>query len=257
MTTAAHGITAEVGDLRAIATQVAGALASVRLMDGRAFIRTPVLFASGSAVVIVVEQQPDGRFRVADFGQGYEEALQHGCAIGFTRRAGTAATSLGLAFQSRELFLAGVTREALSQAVALVASSVLRILEQARASAGEARERSPIARLAQRLRGLFPDRVVHEQAELRGASTQNWTVAVLLESERGQTVLDFVQPHLTAVSIEATKMEDLGARDNPPARVAIVRSKAAFEAPLLTLLARHARVIEREAPDATLRRAAA
>lgn len=43
-------------------------------MDGRAFIRTPILFASGTAQVAMVEAQPGGTWRVSDPGQGHEEA---------------------------------------------------------------------------------------------------------------------------------------------------------------------------------------
>jgi hypothetical protein len=54
------------GSLPEIAEQVARGLSKASMLAGRAFIRTAVLFPSGSTVVVVIHDEGGGRFRVSD-----------------------------------------------------------------------------------------------------------------------------------------------------------------------------------------------
>ena len=56
-------------DLHTIADEVARSLAGAEVFGGRAFVRTPVLLPSGAAIVVAIEPEAGGRFRISDLGQ--------------------------------------------------------------------------------------------------------------------------------------------------------------------------------------------
>ncbi|MCW8088031.1 hypothetical protein [Sabulicella glaciei] len=239
-----------------LADRVAADLASARLMEGRVFLRLPILFGSGTHLVAVIEVEPDGLFRVSDLGQGYEEASQMGVATAYLRRARATAPAAGLRLMDRELAFLRVPERALPAACAALSSHVLRLVEHAAAVGAAARVRDGRTRFADRLRELFPNRRVEVEAPLRGASLQEWSVDVLLEDDGRRAVFDFVKPHLTSVSLEVAKTGDLAALESPPRCISVVRRKAAF-GPMLALLSQHASVIEEDAPRPSIERAAA
>ena len=244
------------GDLAELAGAIAGSLASARVLDGRAFIRTPILFASGTALVAVLEQEPGGTWRVSDLGQGYEEAAQLGVAPSYLHRARAALAAEGAALEGHEVVLTRVGSAGLASACAVLCSLVLRLLEQARVTATAARERGRKARLMAKLGELFPQRRIEPDAVLRGGSTQEWTVDALVEEDGRRVVFDLVKPHLTSVALEVTKMGDLLALETAPRCVSVVRRKADF-GPMLTLLSQAAQVVEEAAPPHAYLRAAA
>jgi hypothetical protein len=244
------------GDLAELVGAIAGSLASARVLEGRAFIRTPILFASGTALVAVLEQEPSGTWRVSDLGQGYEEAAQLGVAPTYLHRARTALPAEGAVLEGHEVVFTRVGSAGLASACAVLCSLVLRLLEQARVTATAARERGRKARLMAKLTDLFPQRHIEPDAVLRGSSTQEWTVDALVEDNGRRVVFDLVKPHLTSVALEVTKVGDLIALENAPRCVTVVRKKEEF-GPMLSLLAQTSRVVEEAAPPQTFLRAAA
>lgn len=244
------------GSLTTLATQIAASLASARVMESRVFIRTPILFASGTALVAVVEAEPGGTWRVSDLGQGHEEAVQLSVATTYLRHARAVADAEGVTLVGHELVMERIGEARLAPACAVLCSLVLRLVEHARATATAARVRSSKARLVAKLTTLFPRGHVEPDAALRGSSTQEWTVAALVEDEGRRVVFDLVKPHLTSVAMEVTKVGDLRGLDTPPRCVSVVRRKADF-GPRLALLSQVSRVVEEGAPDQTFRRAAA
>jgi hypothetical protein len=75
--------------LAQLADEIARSLAHARMLDGRAYIRTPTLFPSGATAVVVIEEEGGGRYRLSDLGQGFDEASQRdkmpGAVIGSSR----------------------------------------------------------------------------------------------------------------------------------------------------------------------------
>jgi hypothetical protein len=244
------------GGIAELAGQIASSLASARVMEGRAFIRTPILFASGTSLVAVVEAEPGGTWRVSDLGQGHEEAVQLGVASTYLHRARAAAEAEGASLHGHELVFARVGEAGLASACAVLCSLVLRLVEQAHVAAAAARQRGGKARLVAKLTELFPQRRIEQDALLRGNSTQEWSVDALVEDDGRRVVFDLVKPHLTSVALEVTKMGDLVALENAPRCVSVVRRKADF-GPMLTLLSQAARVVEEAAPRQAYLRAAA
>ena len=77
----------------------------------------------------------------------------------------------------------------------------------------------------------------------------------VLRGDAGQAVFAFVTPHQTSVVFATAKFHDLARLDQAPVRVAVVHRKAAL-GDLLPLVAQAARVIEDDAPDRIVTRAA-
>lgn len=243
--------------LAKLAEEVARSLAKAGTLDGRAYIRTPVLLPSGASVVVVLEAEDEAghSYRLSDLRQGYEEALQLGCALLYRRRAAEAAARSGLAFLGDALVLGGVDRGQLVAATAVLANAVSAAVEHARLSAPDRQRNRATKRFVTRLGGLFNPAHVRVGEEIRGASTHAWRVDALVETEYGLAVFDLVAAHISSVGVANAKFHDLARLDRPPARVAVVRSKRDL-GDLLTVLSQSARVVEQDAPDPALRRAA-
>ncbi len=244
------------GDLAELAGTIADSLASARVLEGRAFIRTPILFASGTALVAVVEAEPGGTWRVSDLGQGHEEAAQLGVAPTYLHRARAALPAEGAALEGHEVVFTRVSSARLAAACAVLCSLLLRLVEQARVTATAARERGRKARLVAKLGELFPKRHIEPDAVLRGSSTQEWTVDALVEDDGRRAVFDRVCPRLSSVPLDVTQVGELPPLESAPRCVSVVRRKEEF-GPLLTLLSQSARVVAEAAPAQAFLRAAA
>ena len=241
--------------LAALAEQVARGLAKASMLDGRAFIRTPVLLPSGSTVVVVIQEEGGGRYRVSDLGQGDDEADLLGIVPTYRAQARDMAHLTGLAFDGRAFVAAALDPSRLIGATMAVANATSRALERAMQRAERRRTDAAVDRLLARLHRLFPAADLTRDAELRGASTHPWHFDAVLRGEARQTVFDIVMPHQTSVAFAAAKFHDLARLDHAPARVAVVPSKAAF-GDLLAVVAQAAQVIEADAPDRAFSRVA-
>lgn len=237
-------------DLGSIAAEIRAGLSSAEVLGGRAYIRTPLLLPSGSSIVVVVEQQGKGRFRISDLGQGLDEAETLGFARLYRRQAEEVARLHGLAATNGEIWLADLDREGLTGAVMALATAVLRAFERAMLRAADRRPQTAADRLIARLHRLFPDRRVQPEAEVRGASTHAWQVDAAVETERGLALFDIVSPAPVSVAFAAAKFHDIALLERPPARIAVVRRKDAF-GDLLPVVAQAAKVVQEDASDAT------
>lgn len=241
--------------LAATAEQVARGLSKASMLDGRAFIRTPVLFPSGSTVVVVLHEEGGNRYRVSDLGQGLEEADTLGIATIYRNQAAEVAARSGLAFDHTAFVATTLEPDQLVGAVMAVANAAGRALERALLRSESRRQEAATDRLVTRLRQVFPKAQVSRDVELRGASTHPWNFDALVRSGGDQAVFDLVTPHPASVAFASTKFHDLARLDHAPARIAMVRRKASF-GDLLAVVAQAARVVEETAPDRSLTRAA-
>ncbi len=242
-------------DLAALAGRVARDLAGSDWLDGRAFIRTPILFPSGATAVVVIEDEGGGRLRLSDLGQGRDEAELQGIGAAYRRQAQEVAQRSGLTVEAGALVLAGITAAQAVAGVMTVANAAVRALERASVRAAQRPDAAEVERLYTRLATIFPRAQVTREAEIRGASTHPWSFAAMLETDRGRTVFDLVHPHHTAIAFAAAKFHDLARLEHPPRRVAVVHRKAAL-GDLLAVVGQAATVVEDDAADSVLRRAA-
>ncbi|MEO9213809.1 MAG: hypothetical protein ABI242_11765 [Caulobacteraceae bacterium] len=244
------------GSFERIAEDVARGLSKASMLGGRAFIRTPVLFPSGSTVVVVIHEEGGGRFRVSDLGQGSEEADTLGIAASFRTQAAEIAARSGIEFDDHAFIVTALGRDQLVGAVMAVANASGRALERAMLRTERGREAASVRRLVAKLERVFPEADVIREAELRGVSDTAWRVDALVRADEGQAAFDFVTPHPNSVTFATAKFLDISRLENPPLRVAVVHRKASL-GDLLTVLAHVARVVEEDAPDATFARALA
>ncbi len=243
-------------DLDGIATEISRGLASTEVFGGRAYIRTPMLLPSGASVVVVIEPEGAGRFRITDLGQGHEEAEALGFGRIYRRQAEDMAALQGLMADQGALWLKDLERDHLEGATMTLASVVLRTMERAILRAGDRRPQTAVDRLIARLTRLFPGRQVRPEAEVRGSSTHAWQVDAMVTTERGLALFDFVSPAPVSVAFAAAKFHDIALLDNAPARIAVVRRKDAF-GDLLPVVAQAAKIVQEDASDETFERLAA
>src|ERR1044071_3632432 len=69
-----------------------------------AFIRLPLLYPSGSTVVVRVDDG-NGRYFVSDFGLGYSQSELYGAGSFFSRRARQIAERAGVGFDNQAFFI--------------------------------------------------------------------------------------------------------------------------------------------------------
>lgn len=237
------------------AEQIARGLSKASMLDGRAFIRTPVMFPSGSMVVVFLHEEGGGRYRVSDLGQGLEEADTLGIATAYRNQAAEIATRSGIVFDERAFIVTGLEQDQLVGAVMAVTNAAGRALERAMLRSEGRRQEAAVERLVGRLRHAFPDADVTREAELRGASTHAWKVDALVRSGEDRAAFNVVTPHPASVAFATTKFHDIALLERAPARVAVVRRKASL-GDLLAVVSQAAKVIEDEAADRTYLRAA-
>jgi hypothetical protein len=242
-------------DLARIGDEVARRLGSCELFQERAYIRTPILLASGSTIVVTIDDDGRGGFSVSDLGQAADEADIHAVNVSFRNHAQELARLAGIEFRDGVLAVTGVRRDQLVGAVIAVADCAARSVERATALADERRTTLAVDRLVQRLNRVFRPERVHRAAEIAGASTHSWQVDALVDTDGRRAAFEIVRPHVNSVAAAATKFHDVARLQDAPARVAVVRSKAAM-GDLLAVVSQAAQVIEEGAGDRTYERAA-
>lgn len=235
-------------ELAEVAAQIARGLSKADLVQGRAYIRTSVLLPSGSTVVVVVEDQNNGRYRLSDIAQGFEEADRQGFARTYRAQAKEVAALSGITFDGSAFVFADATNRQLVGIVMAVANAVSRTAERTLLRAAQRPKDGAVERLVARLTKLFPDGKVERDVELRGASEHPWHVNAMLSAQGRRAVFDIVTPHPTSIAFASTMFHDLALLDEAPLRVAVVHKKAAFNE-LLAVVAQAAYVVEDEAPD--------
>ena len=160
--------TATQAGLAEVAAQIARGLSKADLVQGRAFIRTSVMLPSGSTVVVVVEDQGGGRYRLSDIGQGFEEADRLGMGRTYRRQAEDVAALSGIAFAGNAFVLSDTTQRQLVGGTMSVANAVARTAERTLLRAAQRPQDSTVERLVARLGHLFraaPRGVRHRHAE--------------------------------------------------------------------------------------------
>jgi hypothetical protein len=242
-------------DIAEVAAQVARCLAKSDVLDGRAFIRTPVLFPSGATVVVVLEVEGGGRYRLSDLGQGRDEAELLGIAGSYARQAQLVARLSGLTLENGAFVLAGAEAVELVAGTMAVANAAGRALERTLSRARERADEISVERLVSRLGAVFPNAEIGRDEEVRGQSTHAWPVAAVLRTDAHWAVFDVVKPNAASVVWATAKFHDFARLERAPARVAVVHRKDAL-GDLLSVVSQAARVIEDSAPDSAFVRAA-
>jgi hypothetical protein len=245
---------AETKRSRVLIEKVARELATVEHRQDSSFITTPLLYPSGSTVVVRIESLGDQYF-VTDLGLGYREADMMGASLVYARHARAIAEAAGVGFDQQEFFVAKASADQLAGCVIAVANCSLEAVSVSALKLSERRVADEAELLYERLAKVFTAPRVAKNAEIRGASNTTWPVANLVRINTHETIFEPVLSHRNSVASVVTKFHDIAQLEHPPARIAVVRNKDDFGT-LLGVLSQAGRVISRDTPDQTLRKLA-
>lgn len=239
-------------DFERVISNVASQLCSVEHLAAGAFVRVPLLYPSGSYVVVRVQQEQRA-FLVSDYGLGYQEAELIGASSTYVRLGRVIADNAGVGFDHHAFFVLNASAEQLASAIATIGSCSLEAVALAAHRAAERKAAADAERLYDRLLNIFPARSVTKDASIVGESNTDWHVATVVKPVRGRpTIFETVTAHRNSVSAATTKFLDISRLVKPPHRVAVVHSKREMGT-LLGVLSDVASVIEESAPDSQIR----
>jgi|SoiMethySBSTD1v2_1073268.scaffolds.fasta_scaffold738215_1 hypothetical protein len=239
---------------RAFIEKVARELATVDHRVDGSFISTPLLYPSGSGVVVRVDFSGESYF-VSDMGFGYQEADMMGASLIYSRHAPLIAEDAGVGFDNHSFFVVQASKDQLAGAVVAVANCSLDAVSMAAHKLSERKVADAADRLHALLTRVFPAPSVAKNVEVKGASTTTWPVASLVRIGQAETIFEPVINHRNSVASVVTKFHDISLLEHAPGRVSVVRSKDELGT-LLNVLSQAGSVITRDVSDAALRRLA-
>lgn len=249
-----NGLDQRTRAFQAVVDGVVHVLAEVRHQSDASFIQLPVLYPSGSMVVVRVDPHRDGHFLVSDTGLGFQEADLLGAGRQFSHAAPAIALRAGIHFD-RQSFSIGVSQERLIGAVSVIAACSQEAVQMAAFRLDEKKRTDAADRLCERLYRLFTPQRVERDATICGASTTPWTVTALVRADKHRAAFETVSDHPNSVASALAKFIDLTQLEHPPARIAVVRKKELLGT-RLSLLATSANVIEESGADRIYQRLA-
>ncbi len=222
---------------------------------GGSFVRTPLLYPSGSTVVVRIEEGAD-RFFVSDMGFGYQEATMMGAGTMYAKPAGLIAETAGVRFDNQAFFVLEASRDQLAGAVVTIANCSQEATIRASDALAEKTFEDKKARLYEKLVKVFEPKIVSRNVEVVGASTQKWRVATVVALPHHRpTIFEPVTKHPNSIANATMKFGDIALLRDAPRRVAVVHNRAELGT-LLTVLSRSADVIEDDTPNDRIRRLA-
>ena len=233
---------------------VARELVTVNHDAGHSFISTPLMYPTGSSVVVQINDAGDEYF-VTDLGLGYEEAVMMGASNIYARYGKNIAHNAGVGFDSRAFFATRVTKDQLPGAIATIANCSQEAVTIATYRIADRRQSSAIDNLYSRLTRTFSPQRILRDVPVLGSSNKKWHVAAMVEVGQNRSIFEPVSPHHASIYAATTKFHDISRVENAPTRVAVVERKADLK-DNLAVLSQSANIIERDASDETYRRLA-
>jgi hypothetical protein len=241
-------------DLAAIATEVARKLAySFEEKDGF-YISLPLLYSSGSSVVINVSRGRDKEFLVSDMGGGHQEAAKTGADNHYTRAANAVAERAGVKCNGKRIWDV-VDFDQLVAAVTVIGNCSLEACSLAEQRNVDRRKvlvaQYFYTRLWTTVKHRDPLADVAKDVSIRGNSSSEWEFDIAVTTHGKKSLFEIVSPNAQAVAFATTKCSDVGRLAEAPKLFAVVESKKAMGNRLGWLLP-VATVIESNEPDERL-----
>ncbi|THD70959.1 MAG: hypothetical protein E7813_06705 [Bradyrhizobium sp.] len=236
--------TANIQKFNDLVDSVAREIVATEHRVGGSFIRTPLMYPSGSTVVVRVEQG-ENRFFVSDVGFGFQEAEMMGAGLMYTKPAHAIADEAGVKFDNQAFFVLEASRDELAGAVVTIANCSQHATMRAADALAEKTFEDRKTRLYERLIKVFEPKIVGKNAEVIGASHQKWHFAAVVRLPNLRpTVFEPVTKHPNSVAQASMKFGDVALlKKDAPHRVAVVQNKKELGT-LLTVLSRSANVID-------------
>jgi hypothetical protein len=227
-------------------------LVSHEQVNGETYITLPLLYPSGTSVVVRVRVDGDSYF-VSDMGMGWSEVEMMGGSQHLYNGIGKKiADASGVGFDTHAFFVLQIRNEQLVGAVITIGNCSLEAAMQSAFSIAERREREENDRLYARLVTLYRPRHIDVAKEviIRGASDHEWRASILATRDvLHRTMFEAVSNHGNSISAVATKFLDIGRSVSAPDRIAVVKSKRELGNFLGIIAPVSTRVIEAHAND--------
>ncbi len=204
--------------IAAIAEQVARSLASSMRVGGAYHIQTPLLYPSGSSVVVRIDGSSD-RFFVSDFGMGYEEVSMLTSALGYGVIARALIRGTGVGFDNRSFFVAEATSDDLVGVVSAIANCSQRAVIETVIKHEVKKYDSDRAILIERLEFAFGKKRVERDIVIRGASLVDWEVTAQVVNDNVMSIFDYAKAHKNSVSSTVAKFHDIARLEHAPRRL--------------------------------------
>lgn len=199
-------------------------LISAEHFQAGSLITMPVLYPSGSSVVLEITRQQNRCF-VSDRGSGHQEAEMMGVLRGYTREAERIAVEAGVRFDGRDMFIAEVEFDNLAAAMEVVANCSQTAVAMCALRASEREVRDARELLFYRLQEVYPNREVIRDATVMGASSHQWKMAAMVKSDARAAVFEAVVNNHISVVGAAAKFHDLARLEVSPRRIAVIAPK--------------------------------
>lgn len=222
-------------------------LVSLEQLSGGIYVTTPLLYTSGSYVVIKVEQNGD-EYIVSDFGSGFQEAEFIAGSATYRRIAKNISKANGVRFDGYAFFVLRASSEQLPGAIATIANSSQEAVNVTSLKISEKTHRNDNEVLYDRLTSIFPSSSVSKDVRVVGASNTEWHVSSLVNIDNAQVAFEAVSKHPNSIVHTVAKFEDIARLRKAPGRVAVVKNKRALGT-YLNVLTHSANVIERQAEN--------
>jgi hypothetical protein len=241
-------------DLAAITKDVAQNLAYAFQEKDGFYISLPLLYSSGSAVVINISIGGEDEFVVSDMGSGYHEAAKSGAEHHYARAANSVAERAGVKCNGKRIWDV-VYQDQLVAAVTVIGNCSLEACALAEQRNVDRRKVLIADRFYTRLwstvKRTDPLADVMREISVRGNSASHWEFDVGVIAHGKKSLFEVVNPNAAAVAFATTKCSDVGRLPEAPKLFAVVESKKAMGNRLGWLLP-VATVIEGTEPDETL-----
>lgn len=235
-----------------VVQSAAARLVTHEVIAGGHYVTLPLIYASGSYVVIRIERA-EGTFLVSDFGAGFEEAQLIGGEAIYRKVARAVAETHGIDFDDHSLLRVQVGADQLPGALATVANASQEAVGITALRVSERRHQDDSARLHDRLGRVFGKGSIARDAHVLGASNTEWLVSSLVTIGDRQVAFEPVSKHPNSIVHAAAKFSDIARLPRAPGRVAVVSDKKALGT-YLGVLSHSADVIEARVGDETYRR---
>ena len=230
-------------------------LVSTAHMPEGSYVTTPLLYPSGSSVVVRVSGGQD-RFFVTDFGLGRTEAEMMGGERIFSRSAYQIAATAGVGFDQNAFFAIEVARDRIAGAITAIASCSLEAVVMTAFRISERASNAASEVLVDQLEAAFGQPAVLRHDKVIGASNHEWEFSASVTVRERKSLFEVATKHPNSVAAVSTKMNDVARLERAPKRVVMVHRKAEFGT-LLGVLSHNASIIEDSISIDQIRRLAA
>lgn len=236
-------------------------LVEAREIDGTTFVNLPLVYPDGSFVTLQVGgikgkgREAGNKFRISDNGYAYRELECIGAERSFANIVTKVAEEDGLSRNKRAIFV-DVPLDQLQRAICDVAVASWRVADTAYQKLSEDDEGDIDDELRERLKRIFGEKKILEDKKIQGISSTKWEFSAIVQTGASLVIFDAVGNHPNSIYRASTSFHDIGALENPPRRVAVVRDKQALGS-RLHILSQAGKVIDTNQPDDVFVKAAA